>query len=645
MKSVKFTINAQYLKYGKDSWSGKPLHSFQSRFLHDDLKNVSIIEAPTGAGKTFGFGLLLYKERSTSKYHRTTKLLIVSPTKILSSQIKNDIESMYGDDIFKISLINGDTLVSKGIHRWREILEISSQSDVSIVTPDLINFLITSGYHRSGSIDFTWNIESFLEFFKGYSHIIIDEFHLYDEEQIANILLWREIYKVFKFQEQAKLLFVSATPTGFLKEFFEKDGMEYELITESIIDKQLTSKEGRIIHGEITVELLAEDSVQPENYLGYVSEKNILKYWSITKENKILCIYNSLYRLHQDKKKSEFSNYESVVEVSGYDKRYNASPEILEKSLIVMGTSALEQGVNLGINNAIMSAGYTPHSLIQRFGRIARGDFKGNIAIFLPNEVLQKIRINNSKIDINEFYSQIYSAYSLLFNLNTSSKIYAFMGAFWFQIINQMSNKDTKELLNQVRTQQGKSVQKYYKILAKVTILIHEIADRRNRNVKRELESFIQEFMNSFKSFRSSGINKVLVFDKDLNLETEYALDWIIKNKEIVGEKDGTLTVVNRSGDEGRTVMYTVSSLPSLECVGVKLQNFEINKRPISTYLNEIKKYYYEMALHERQGFENNIKIFEELLSLLESISILINSKRFIVKKCEDIEDLPALII
>lgn len=219
------------------------------------------------------------------------------------------------------------------------------------------------------------------------------------------------------------------------------------------------------------------------------------------------------------------------------------------------------------------------------------------------------------------------------------------MGAFWFQIINQMSNKDTKELLNQVRTQQGKSVQKYYKILAKVTILIHEIADRRNRNVKRELESFIQEFMNSFKSFRSSGINKVLVFDKDLNLETEYALDWIIKNKEIVGEKDGTLTVVNRSGDEGRTVMYTVSSLPSLECVGVKLQNFEINKRPISTYLNEIKKYYYEMALHERQGFENNIKIFEELLSLLESISILINSKRFIVKKCEDIEDLPALII
>ena len=114
---------------------------------------------------------------------------------------------------------------------------------------------------------YAWNNKTgdtnFSRFLSAFNYVIFDEYHLYDEAQIANILTLVKLREFFLKHEGAKkgkvhgvrFLFVSATPEEGLKKIFEEENMAYEEIIEEIVDD---STHARPIHGKIAVEFVGQ---------------------------------------------------------------------------------------------------------------------------------------------------------------------------------------------------------------------------------------------------------------------------------------------------------------------------------------------------------------------------------------------------
>lgn len=633
MQSSQFSIKKQYISYSNIKWNGNKLHEFQTLFLNDSLDEFNIITAPTGAGKTFGFGLLLASENSKPFLERSKKILVIAPTIILCQQIKHDISLMYEDNI-EVGILNSERLNqlgNKGIERWYDILDIVRKSQVIIATPDIINFIITSGYQPG---DFTKTTNSFIEFITKFSHIVIDEFHLYSPEQISNIMVWQDIYKIHKTtKKKAKLLFVSATPTDFLEEYFNNSSVNFNRIKVPITDNPQNS---RVIHGELSVEILAYPDLKTISIFDVTKSEKILEKWDI-KNGKLLCIYNSLRALHYDYVEFQRISQYKTLEVSGFNKTYKSDSEIINSSDIILATSALEQGVNIKVKNALMFGGFTAQSLIQRFGRVSRGDYEGNIMILMEQNKANKIKELGETCDVNTFYSEIYKVYG---NKNGSSYdsllINKFKGAFWYVIISRQKNYDIRKKLKEIVYENSdKETLTVFKNLYGLEKSLENIKDRRNYEVKKELKSFFNNFIETFRYFREKSVENISVFDKSLDLRTEYTYDWVLKNKEIVGEEeDGTLVVVNKTEENPIGLKYSVISLPMHTNdvdEGVILDKYKLETNPKNTFIEYLNQYSYEIDIKNRdKRCKDNLSgIISRFMSLID----IVNSKRFLINK------------
>jgi len=73
-----------------------------------------------------------------------------------------------------------------------ELKEQRNSAEIVIINPDIVNFVIHGGYHieESDKRRHILNFQDWTEFFGKIDYVVFDEYHLYDEEQIANILVW-----------------------------------------------------------------------------------------------------------------------------------------------------------------------------------------------------------------------------------------------------------------------------------------------------------------------------------------------------------------------------------------------------------------------------------------------------------------------
>lgn len=640
MKSLKLKIKKQYIPFSKVIWKDRKLHEFQVDFLRDNLDSLNILSAPTGAGKTDAFGLLLADQEQLSLLEKSKDLLIIAPTRILCDQIQKGIHEMY-DEKIKVDVLNSDRLNSlgnKGIKRWRDILQINRSSQVIVATPDLINYIITSGYQKG---DLTKNTESFLEFTKFFTHIIIDEFHLYDYEQVANILVWQQLYNLFQdAKKKAKLIFVSATPTKFLEDFFSHNNYKFKHIQ---VEISLNPQNSRAIHGELNVEIIPQADISKKYISEILEDEKLIDKWNVQSE-KLLCIYNSLRMLHEDYVKLEPKNQNLKIErISGYDQEYKQDPGLIEKSNLILATSALEQGVNIKVKNAIIYAGFSPQSLIQRFGRISRGDYEGRIIILMNQDKFNKIEFPEKDIPINEFYEKIYEIYEnsdLRVNL-MSRKILSFMGAFWYSVIKNQKNFELNRKLKElILSSEIKYMVSTYKHFCSIKFSIDKIQDRSNYIVKQDLDRFWENFVSTFSYFRSKSTESVRVYDIDLEKYADYAYDWVIRNKEIIRKDEhGNLHVKTKIEDNPVKLSYQVITLPYNESGEPPLlKKYEFERNPVNTFEKYVEEYMFHNGIKERQkrNTDDLVKIFDKILGL----AYIISPKRFTVNKVFIEEDI-----
>lgn len=259
MNTLSFSIKPQYVKQtdakekfpdGKGGYKEFPLHKVQKQ-LRDDFDNLpefTIITAPTGMGKSYAFPFPVLRSKLKGGFGGVSngiRGLIVLPTNALIDELHENFTKTFPE--LKIGKITGkhlNELEKKGINRWFEVLEISKQNDLCITNPDIINYAMHGGYFKSNSNEeyhkayqVKTGRKEFPNFLQSFDYIVFDEYHLYDESQIANFFTLVYMREIFLNENQKiKYLFVSATPEAGLKEVLDDFDYQYTEIIEEIVD-------------------------------------------------------------------------------------------------------------------------------------------------------------------------------------------------------------------------------------------------------------------------------------------------------------------------------------------------------------------------------------------------------------------------
>ncbi|MCD6528026.1 type I-D CRISPR-associated helicase Cas3', partial [bacterium] len=359
-KEISIKIKPQYIEYSNTTYKNFKLHKIQEIFYkYDELSEINIIVAPTGTGKTFSFALPIINKK---KEKWTFKGLIVSPTNALIRDIKENIKKRFPEiRVGEINSVVLDRFNVKGPERFKMILKIINENEIVLTNPDIINFIIYGGYN------YYKGIREFPEIFEKFNFIVYDEYHLYDEEQIANILTLILLRKSL-ISKEIKFIFTSATPEKGLEEFLKEHNIPYFKYEEKI------SKRGRKIHGEINLNFIRKDILQ------FISENKDFIYKYIRNNKKVLIIFDSLRKLKEFKESNFFPELK-MVELSGYTTKQETEVKT-QDCQIILGTNKIEVGVNLNVNICFMEEGRYLRNFLQRFGRVARGDNNGEVFVF-----------------------------------------------------------------------------------------------------------------------------------------------------------------------------------------------------------------------------------------------------------------------
>ncbi len=339
-KEVEYMYNALGITY---------FYEFQRRAVEKikEGKNV-LISAPTASGKTEAF---IYAALKNFKENKAT--LIIYPTKALSrDQLKRfSTLKLYG---IRAEIYDGDTPSSKRA-KIRE-----NPPHILLTNFDMLHFILL-------------NHKKFHKFFEKLETMIIDEFHTYTGvfgSHVGNIIrrAKRLLSKVYK--KKLQIVLSSATienPSEFSRSLI---GEEFEII----------KGRGR---GKVAHHLIINSN---ESYL--TTTLRIAKILS-KKKIKSLIFANSHASVERLGLLAKNMGISARVYRAGFTKKEREKLEIefkRDKEGVLISTSALELGIDIGDVNAVVLAGFagTINSTKQRLGRAGRKGF--GLAIFVARE-------------------------------------------------------------------------------------------------------------------------------------------------------------------------------------------------------------------------------------------------------------------
>jgi len=520
---LSLTVNEKRIPYGDTrlELNGKrySLHTFQEVFYSDlsNLPSVTVIIAPTGAGKTFAFILpIVYAQQ-----HGALMLprgLIVVPTNALVEDIYNNFKK-----ITAAEKLTGSTLKKHGIERPKELLEKLQSANAVITNPDIVNFVIHGGYHieKSGKRRHILSFSDWTEFFGKIDYVIFDEFHLYDEEQIANLLVWLLTNK--QFFGTIKWFFVSATPEPVLLDILKEQKINYRIV------KQELAASGRVIQGPQIIHFIEVSSAYSLYKWMFDNDKikNDVKnkiFETINENKKIFLLFNSLReaKLAEDKIKTLFPNARIGVN-TGFEtkqKDFKFNPKDHD---IIITTSKAEVGVNYPIQVAYMDSGSYLRNFIQRIGRIGREGETSEIYCITPVSIIERIREHHKdgdKISYHKFINILSLAFEDI--KLKKEKIPIFMGAILWSIYNALESYNKRQMIKKFI-----NIFPYSKILFKLDEVITEIGNSMDDDFYKNLQIFWNAFRKSFMRFRVDSQQWKIFYKTQ---ETEYDVIWVLDN-------------------------------------------------------------------------------------------------------------------
>ncbi len=363
------------------------LSATQNLLARPDTAPILVIGAPTGAGKTFGFQKLIKNTGSV--------VLFIVPTQALA---RNICESLEREDLYAKQWDSQQTCaaVERGISTWTERLhsltvEARQRGGMIVATLEAFHG-ITLGRPAQSKTDF--DVQDVLTH---VDWLVFDEAHLLNERAMGFMALWATLVG-FRRQccgGRTRLALLSATHSAWVDFLVRCD--ENNLIrlppewvdyqTETIVDLPATAAAPsgvRLMHGEVSVEL------HPGEIRELAAE---LIPALLGRHRRVLLVYDSLAEFGLDESlllkvaQTAGLQREQMFVVNSQDKqagetlgsaRIPAGWEIPDHSRLIIGTSAVEVGMNLAYATALVTdEGFNAAALLQRIGRAARGDLPG----------------------------------------------------------------------------------------------------------------------------------------------------------------------------------------------------------------------------------------------------------------------------
>ncbi len=598
--SFQISVKPQYvpLTTEREIIGGKDclLHEVQRRMKldFDKLPEFTVIAAPTGTGKSYAFPFPVLKSKANEDFYdihnKKVKGLIVLPTNALINELTASFKETYPQlTISRLTGVELDERQVKGFARWETALSICKENDLVITNPDIINFAMHGGYHQY-SYENKTGAREFHNFLALFQYIIFDEYHLYDEAQIANLLTLVKLREWLLPEHKMRYFFVSATPEPNLIEILRGEEYIVEEITEKII---AAPEDARPIHGKLDVEF-----IQTKKWRDIIEEKQTEIENEIEEGRRVLLIANELreVQLLVEILREMFPNYQ-VAESSGY------WTDDIETAKIIVATNKAEVGVNYKVEYCIMQTGRYFRNLVQRFGRVSRGDLSGKVIILIEDEPLfRKLKkaflpANTEGVSYYDFLERLRQYFQE--RVFYSQIVPSFMGEYMWCIRNNIKRyqehntwmyfDNRMESVDFWHSKHFQKVRKSYFLINDIDrIIIAAIKRALNKETISKLEKhwrkdlarlygypnvrdwvmWWEDYLKTYLAFRNSS-KTVQIIDKYRNQEVNYSLDWILQHREIIKierDKEGEPIryIIGKFKERDKDLQYEVSTLPSI---------------------------------------------------------------------------------
>jgi len=496
------------------------LHQVATMDAYDDEKNI-VLSTKTGSGKTAAALFPLIKNGDSAIFVYPTNALIKNQliniyktlTRILNKKVYIRNESMIDIGLEHVPLAEAEVclhIINREVleeysHRGeiiQSILHDPAKQTIVLTNPDTLFAMLALSYREH------LNVVRALE---RYKTIVIDEFHMYFGVQLANMVF------MLKFAE--KLI-----PNAFKKKIFlsatSNEDLELLLINlfnvekPKIIENYEEAEPYFALQPVLLKPCLFMDELPIRTIIEIIQEikEDIKKLREANVKNNeyvpcVIIVNSVIDAIHIEE---EIIQHNQDLIVCPYHGLMNKSERKIEESHIVVGTNAIEVGIDFQCSFLIFDAGDVS-SFMQRFGRIGRHKIEGQIATaysFLPRNLYECLNDSKlEKIDRDTFEETIKKHYS------TYSSYSDFIMSDYGML---QANVFVQRLLRLLR-RWGEAPDEAESLTESYTdglYKLFEIDEIRQRKINRIIEKrpWFRAYLNSV-SFRST-LPSVLVYDK-----------------------------------------------------------------------------------------------------------------------------------
>lgn len=411
---MKFNLLPLKLAYSDEKVGTIRLMNHQAETLNCEA-NLITINAPTGGGKTLAFLSRIVKSCENGIIVLPTNELIEDQAQSICDLLQKMERSVFvpttkdfssgsfgnGED-YAVVVATGSRLEELANISGRckgtalaELLSVNTNNILLVTNPDTIHLLFRGKYARSKEI---------FQDLIGFKIVVIDEFHLYYGTTLTNLLfmLWALRNCV------NQLIIATATPSDIL----------YHLKTMFPQSKEISAKvdsDGYPARHNLQLEITSlpqngglRDHSDAEKVATIIKEL-YEKYKFSDAPTKVLAIVNSIaFCIRLEKRLKNDLGIETVSAIHSLIPATDRG--LLRKRPVIIGTSALEVGIDFDVSSVLVEANTAP-AFLQRIGRAARKREAEGIAMIPPEAVLYfQEHTNSTRLDYGSFSELVYSS-------------------------------------------------------------------------------------------------------------------------------------------------------------------------------------------------------------------------------------------
>ena len=367
--------------------------------LLSETKRVRIVDAPTGAGKTYAFQTALLQNQ---------RILFIVPTRRLAQNIAagliDDLVTkhhwlsevaerkvrVWSSDQSAILRADGvENIRGYRIRQMQALDDTRQGGEMIIAVPEVVSQVLHRTYLDKGQSGF-----SVFDVLDDFDHIVFDEFHTIEARGFGLAALFAKLTSVPNDARGvgygvAKVSFLSATPLDVKPTLLALGVPEMEIAQLH----EFITEQGRALHGDVrlVIEQLPDMTAVLAQHLALVRSEAM-------QGQQVVLIYNALATLKRDLpalmcllKDAEIAA-DRVLVINSIDDSGNNNQSVYgfhtgrwqnpDDFSVIIATASVEMGVTFRQANVmLMEPGFAPMNFLQRYGRAARRGEDGVVVV------------------------------------------------------------------------------------------------------------------------------------------------------------------------------------------------------------------------------------------------------------------------